>query len=183
MMQQRFTHKPKGRHPSMLFLCLLATMSLIGLSACQPKETNLPFETIEQRDTSGTGKVYESKQPGLIVIAVSEETPNLDALVTSKAQARLQSLDYNPHFVIVIFQGWKPTTRYSIQIERVTRRENTVTIYALFREPKPDEPKGDEVTSPYHLVQVQKVGTWGQQITFNLVVGDATVTSLVHRIP
>jgi len=47
-----------------LFVCILVTLA--GLSACQPKEVDLPFETIERRDASGTGQVYKDKSPGLI---------------------------------------------------------------------------------------------------------------------
>lgn len=165
----------------MIFLSVLAIS--LGLGACQPKEVDLPFETVERRDASGTGQIYQDKQPGLIVIATPEEAASLGALVTSEAQAQLQNLNYNTYFAIAIFQGRKPTTQYSVQIERITRKGNIVTIHALFKEPQPGEAKGDEVTSPYHLVQVQKVGTWEQTITFNLVVGDAIVTSLLHYIP
>lgn len=174
MIHQRFTHNLKERGLSIL--CLL--MVLI-LGACQLKETDLSFETIECQEISG----YQDKKPGLVVIAKQTEVADLDNLITREIQARLQSLNYNTYLVIGVFQGWKPTTRYSTQIERVTRRGNIVTVHALFKEPQPSEAKGDEVTSPYHLIQVQKAGTWGQTITFNLVVGDAVVTSLSHYVP
>lgn len=181
MIQPTLVHKPKGSNQFMLFLWILITLA--GLSACQPKEINLPFETIEQRDASGTGQVYKDKQPGLMIIATSKEGTKLDALVTPETRARLQNLNYNADFVIAVFQGRKPTTGYGVQIERITRQGSKVTIYAQFSEPKPDEEKAPEETSPYHLVQVQKVGTWGQRTTFNLVVGGATVTSLSHHVP
>ncbi len=174
MIHQRFTHNLKERGLSLL--CLLIVLML---GACQPKETDLPFETIERQEISG----YQDKKPGLVIIAKQTEVTSLDALVTREILLRLQTLDYDTYLVVGVFQGWKPTTRYGVQIERVTRRGNIVTIHALFREPQPGEPKGDEVTSPYHLVQVQKAETWGQTITFNLVVGDAIVTSLSHYVP
>lgn len=184
MIQPIFMHKPEGYNRYMLFLCTLGILvALAGLSACQPKEIGLPFETIEQRDASGTGQVYEDKPPDLIVVTTPEEVANLDALVTPEAQARLQSLNYDAYFVIAVFQGRKPTTGYEIQIERITRRGNIVAIHTRFQEPKPDEAKGDEVTSPYHLVRVQKTETWGQLITFNLVVGNVVVASLSHHVP
>ena len=160
-------HKPKGYSQYMLFLCILVTLA--GLSACQPKEVDLPFETIERRDASGTGQVYKDKSPGLIVIATPEEAANLDALVTPEVQVQLQSLEYDAYFVIAVFQGRKPTTGYDIQ--------------ARFSEPKPDAEKAPEETSPYHLVQVQKTGTWGQSITFSLVVDNVVVASLSHHVP
>jgi hypothetical protein len=156
---------------------------LAGLSACQPKETDLPFETIEQRDASGTGQVYKDEKPGLIVITAPEEATNLDALITSEAQARLARLSYDEYFVIAVFQGRKPTTRYGVQIERIARQGSKVTVYAQFSEPKPDEEKAPEETSPYHLIQVQKVGTWGQEVTFELIVKGSIVASVSQYIP
>ena len=92
-------------------------------------------------------------------------------------------LDYDAYFVIAVFQGRKPTTGYDIQIERITRLESKVTIQARFSEPKPDAEKAPEETSPYHLVQVQKTGTWGRSITFSLVVDNVVVASLSHHVP
>lgn len=156
---------------------------LVGLNACQSKEATLSFETIERRDASGTGQVYQDRQPGLLVITTPEEAASLDALVTPEAQAQLQSLNYDAYFVIAVFQGRKPTTGYDIEIERITRLGSKVTIYARFLEPKPNAEKAPEETSPYHLVRVQKTGTWGQSISFDLVVGDAVMTSLSHYVP
>lgn len=165
----------------MIFLSVLAIS--LGLSACQPKEIDLLFETVERRDASGTGQVYQDRQPGLMVITTPEEAASLVALVTSEAQARLQSLNYNAYFAVAIFQGRKSTTGYGVEIERITRLESKVTIYARFLEPKPNAERAPEETSPYHLVQVQKTGTWGQPITFNLIVGNVVVTSLSHYVP
>ena len=55
MIQPILIHKPKDHKQYVLFLCIL--VALIGLSACQPKEMVLPFDTIEQRDAAGTGQV------------------------------------------------------------------------------------------------------------------------------
>ena len=78
------SYRPKIYSRCMLLLYVVIT--IVGVSACQPKEFGLPFETIEKRDASGTGQVYEDKQPGLIIIAKPEEVANLDALVTPMAK-------------------------------------------------------------------------------------------------
>ncbi len=70
-----------------------------------------------------------------------------------------------------------------MEIERITRLESKVTTYARFLEPKPNAERSPEETSPYHLVQVQKTGMWGQSITFDLVEGDTVVTSLSYYVP
>jgi hypothetical protein len=167
----------------LLLLCALSTLIGLSLAACNQQEIDLVFTTIEQRDISGTGKVYEGKQPGLTIVAKSDEASNLDGLITAEAQTKLQSLGYSKYFAVAAFQGWQSTTQYGVQIERVTRSGNTVTIYAKFRVPRPEDEKGAAETSPYHLISVQKSGTWGEKITFKLIVADATVASISHDIP
>lgn len=174
-------YRPKIYSRYMLLLYVIIVMA--GLGACRPKEIDLPFEAIEQRDASGTGQVYKDEKPGLIVITALEEVANLDALITSEAQARLAGLSYDEYFVIAVFQGRKPTTGYGMRIERITRQGSAVTIYAHFSAPEPDEEKAPEETSPYCLVQVQKYGKWRQSITFNLIVDNAVVASLSQVIP
>ncbi len=156
-----------------------------GLGACKPKptEVTLPFETIEQKEWAGTDKPYESREPTLIIVSRLEEVDNLNGLISDEAMIKLQALDYDEYFALVAFQGWKPSTGYSIQVNRISRLGNTVNIYTQLHEPTPDEAKADEVTSPYHLVQVQKSGSWGQVITFNLIGGETSIVSLFHTIP
>jgi hypothetical protein len=143
------------------------------------KEAELPFETLERQEISN----YQNKEPSLVVITKPTEVNNLDDWVVQEVRTRLQTTDYNAYIVIAVFQGWKPTTRYGVQIERITRKGKVVNIYALFSEPKPGEPTGDLATSPYHLVRVQKIGAWGQTTTFNLVVNDVIIISSSHYVP
>ncbi len=172
-----------NRKKSINWLFPLMLVLLLWLSACQPKETNLPFETIEQKEWAGTDHAYEAREPGVMVVAQPEEITALNKWITEDAEAQLQKIDYKVYFVLVVFQGRKPTTGYSIQVDQLTRLEDTVNIKARFSEPKPNEEKSPEVTSPYHLVRVQKVGTWGRNITFNLNAGEVIVVSLSHSVP
>jgi hypothetical protein len=156
---------------------------LAGLSACQPKEIDLHFETIEQRDSFDSRQIQKHQSPGLIVVITPEEAALLSSLVTPTAQEQLQNLNYEAHFVIAVFQGRKPSTGYSVKIERIVREGNKVSIYAQFLEPKPDQAKADIDTLPYHLVRIQKAGKWGQEVTFELIVKGSIVASVSQYIP
>ena len=57
------------------------------------REILLPFETIENLDSSGTGEEYSDLEPGLMVIARNEDLVNLDRLVTDLAKARLTAMN------------------------------------------------------------------------------------------
>lgn len=159
--------------------------SVTGVSACKPRpnEISLPFEIIEQKDWPGTNQFYELREPGLIIISSLEDMKNLNGMITEEAKAKLQVLDYSNYFALLVLQGLKPTTGYKANVNRITRLGDTVNIYADFLGPKPDEEKAPEETSPYHLVQVQKSGIWGQEVMFNLIVNETTVVSLSHFIP
>jgi hypothetical protein len=164
------------------FLWLTIVVILMMIAACGPRETELPFEMIEQADWGNAGSAYEAKEPALVVVAQPVEADRLDDWITLHAQTYLQNLDYETYFAIVVFQGWKPTSGYNVQIDRIARRGNIINVYVQFREPKPEEAKASEATSPYHLVRVRKVGAWDQDITFNLIVDEVVVTSLSHYV-
>jgi hypothetical protein len=177
-------------YPALMAICL--TFCLVpGLAACQaistgtptPQGTVLFFETIEQQDYSGTGIMYESKNPGIIIVSGTGDANNLMGLISENSLKQLQTLDYQGYFVIATFQGWKPETGYGIQIDKVVRSGNTVNILVTLDEPKPPQHPGEIVSSPYHLVRIQKTGNWGQEITFNLMADDQLLTSAVHGIP
>jgi len=164
-------------------LLLLVLIPLLGLSACRPKEVDLPFETIEQGDWGNAGYAYEAHRPTLMVITRATEVMELDDWITLDAQTQLQALDYDAYFAVVVFQGWKATTGYKVQVDHIALSGNVINVHAQFLEPKPEEEKAPEATSPYHLVTVQRAKTWDQDITFNLVVDEVVVVSLSRHVP
>lgn len=160
--------------------------NIISATGCKlsPHETSLPFVTIENRDASGTGEYYDDFEPELMVIARNEDFLKLDQLVTDAAKTRLTTLNLEEYFVLLVFQGWKPSGGYEMKIERISRSDEAINVYAQFLEPKEDEAKTDEVTSPYHLVQVEKGSQeWNKDIAVNLIVDNNIVFSELHFIP
>jgi hypothetical protein len=148
---------------------LLLVISLV-LVACGQPAVDLPFQSIEQRPMSGTGELYEDRQPGVIVISTADGVGKLEGLITPESLVQLQALDYQKHFAIAVFQGWKPTDGFNIQIERITRAGDQVSIIAQAKERQPDLARADVVTSPYHLVVVDKLGEWNKPVSFELKV-------------
>ncbi len=178
-----FCHAGKPTLPFNVFVCIgLMLGAAFGLSACKPGPQALRFETID-RDNDVAGLPYESSKPGLIVVAQPQEVDSLTGLINENARVNLQTLDYSDYFALLVLQGRKPSGGYKTNITRVTRSENTVTINVEFMEPRPDEEKIAVETFPYQLIQVRKIGTWGQEITFNLIMGQARVVSVSRFIP
>jgi len=146
------------------------------LSACGPREIELPFETIEQSNYSLR---YEERKPGLVIIANEDEIDQLTGFVTPRALSQLQELDYDKYFAVVAFLGWHHKVHEGIRIERIIRQNNLLFIHAQVGELTGK----DAISSPYHIVKVQKVGRWSTIIKFALVVEETTVASQSHYIP
>jgi hypothetical protein len=131
---------------------------LAGMTACGSRETELPFETIERRDQSGSGREWEAREPGLMVISVLEDSAQADDLFTEEAQAQLREVDLDVYFVVAAFLGRQGRGHEGIDIERVVRRGENVLVYV-----QAGNPTGDLMeTSPYHLVKVRRYAVRSQ---------------------
>ncbi len=169
----------RRRQTACLLIILLFAYLITG---CSKKDNNLPFTTIElNASTSGTGKYYESIEPGLILILQTDDVINLDGMVTRDSERKLQKLDFKKDFALLVFQGLEPNLGYGVQITSIKRQANIVNIYAQFREP--GSIAQPAISSPYHLVKIKKVGNWGREITFQVVVDGKAVDTSSHFIP
>ncbi len=167
------TYRTTYQHCTIIVLLLL---TILGLSACRPKEVELPFENIELYQYSPK---YEQKEPGLMIITSAEEANEADGWVTVDALEQLQEMDYETHFAIIAFLGWQPTGHEGIRIERIVRMNNNVSIFAQIGRRLGD----DVVTSPYHLIKVTKTGHWDAVITFSLIASGTTIVTTSQQVP
>ncbi len=165
------TAKFKWKISYLLFMVLV-----LLLGACTPQEEELPFETIERADYS---QRYEDREPGLVIVTNVDEVNQLDGWISPKAVEELRGMDYDGYFAVIAFLGWQPTGHEGIRIERVVRQGDTVSIYALVGRPTGET----RISSPYHLVKIQKTGRWGTSINFALVVEEVTVAPQSHYVP
>jgi len=159
-----------------LYILLLPMLLMLLLSACGPQEVELLFNTIEQADYSPK---YEDKEPSLVIIASVDEANRLNGWISPEALEQLREIDYKRSFAVVAFLGWQSTGHEGIRIERVVRQGNAVSIYAQVGRPTGET----RISSPYHLIKIQKTGRWGTNVDFALVVDGTTVASQSHRIP
>jgi hypothetical protein len=135
------------------FLCLALPVVLAVITACGPKPTGLPFETIELFDHS-----QYSGPPRAILVTNQQEIGKLNGLVSQKAIDRLAELDFQQYFAIAVFRGRQATSGYDTIIERVARQGNKIVIYAQFWEPSPYYEVQEAATSPYHVIKVRRDG-------------------------
>ncbi len=186
----------QNRISTLIYRLLILFCLANGLVACTPRlqETATPtvtdeiealsFETIDLQEAPHTGRQqYRSQEPGVVIISQLDDIHIMDGWISIKSVDKLQSTDFDEHFVLAAFYGEKGGTGYNIQVVRVVRIKNTVNIDALFTEPLPDLEIPAVYTSPYHLIKIQKSGAWGEEITFNLYSGEMLVASVIEEIP
>jgi hypothetical protein len=157
--------------------CLAIFVICPGLIGCRPKETELPFETIEHRESAGV--IWEAKEPELMIMSTPEDLAQINDLFTKDAQAQLRAMDFDTYFAIASFLGRQGDSHEGIQIERAVRRGDAISVYVHVGKPGMFE----IVSSPYHLVKVRKEGTWDRKIEFELFLDGTSATSVSHFVP
>lgn len=164
---------------------VLLGLLLFVITACQPQEGKLPFETIAQGDGFYTGRGYGGEEPNLLIITGLNEvdSPGLDVEFPPELADQLRQLDYDRFFAILVLQGLKHQGGYSITVQRVVRQDDRVNVHAEFTKPEPGTRRIQAFTSPYHLIAVSKQGEWGQQFRFVLIADSEEVAETSHFIP
>lgn len=151
------------------FLSLIVlSLALVMLDGCrqQSAEVGLSFETIEQDWHPPLGKnLWSGHEPKLLVIAGEGDLVEAGNFVSGGATAALSSLDFTQYVAVLAFQGWLPEFYNGFNIERIVRRGRDIDIFAELGITH----GGAAVSSPYHLVRVEKEGgKWQGDFTFRL---------------
>lgn len=117
-----------------------------------PAGISLAFVTIDQVDDS-MWPVYEGEACLFVARDANELTAFLDYL-PGETQARLVTTDFDNSFVLAVFRGIVPGHRYQVTIQAVRVHEGVVSVTAVTE--IPTTLIEGEVTSPYHVVQVEQ---------------------------
>ncbi len=166
-------------------IAMLLGLLLLAITACQPQEEKLPFETIAQGDGFFTGRSYGGEEPNLLIITEPNEvdSPGLDVEFPSELANQLRHLDYDRFLAVLVLQGLKHQGGYSVTVQQIVRRDDRVNVYVEFTSPEPGTRRIQAFTSPYHLVVVSKEGKWGRQIKFILISDSEPVAEAAYFIP
>jgi len=159
------------------FITLTTTLLFIFVVACQPQPltpqpltpppvTELPFETVAQ-DEWGVNDEMDA-EPQLVLLTTADDLTNIKDLVNEEDFANLQQVDFQDYFVVALFRGWRPSSNYQTIIERITRRNDALTVEAQFWEPSPKWASAAAITSPYHIVKIAKDGLEPAQLELTL---------------
>lgn len=143
--------------PSILWHPLLILAMGIILFGCQTnkmiaEETIIPFETIEKKEHAGTGDYYEAAGPKLFIIADVNDVIELGNTISISAQTDLQNLDFEKYVAFIVFRGKVPDI-VDVEIQKITQKENELTIHSTLFRRDPNLAHPDTVLSPYHIIK------------------------------
>jgi hypothetical protein len=94
--------------------------------------------------------------PALLLVFDSQGLKNINTLVSEADRSLVQTIDFEKQYLLGAFWGVQPAGGYSITIDHVYINGDELVVEVLLQENDPEFPKIDAVTSPYHLVTVEK---------------------------
>ena len=200
-MQARNTKQPEG-HPtfeysekpddvrsiflkSLKWLIVLLTICCTGCTGPTLTSGGLPFSTIEQKsDPAYIGQQqYFALEPGILVFYNEESALAQGDLFSEDARLELKRVNYRTHFVLAVFQGWKPSAGFGVEINQLVAENGGVVVGASFRLPENGAVAGGAVTSPYHLIRVRRPAADLESLPFQLEVAGEVLAVFPNPTP
>jgi hypothetical protein len=141
--------------------CLLLLMLGIFLSsaliACTG-ENGVEREGKELKfDTVSKGFYSAQAEEEFFVIKDKDGFNQLLALIEKdNADAVDKGIDFSAEIIIGVFLGEKPTGGYDIEITGVLEKGNYIEVLYKVAEPDPDEMVIQSITSPYHIIKLER---------------------------
>lgn len=119
---------------------VIAALALVGCGTVTPAQSGIPF--------TEHGSTQQSSYDGAPRVAVAADPASLGlGQLASPDKGRLY---------IAVFAGSQRTGGYGIRVVRVDRAGDTLTVRAMFSSPAPDAFTIQVLTSPAHLVSIDR---------------------------
>jgi hypothetical protein len=161
-------------------------------NATQPIETGtvLPFTTVAKGEHFSASPRPEKSV--LVIITSEQEIDSQLLQVTGVAPQpgsiaqpfeQVRQIDFDRFFTILVLQGKQASGGYEVTVQQITRRGNQVQVQAEFVSPAPGQIVTAEITDPYHLIAVEKSGSWKQEVRFELIDNGKVIVEAMHFIP
>ncbi len=137
----------------LLILALLSVFSIFGLvNVCFASEQEIEFKIFDKGDVSGyCEEAYFVVKNEADWVRVWEK----HTFIREPKELPL-AVDFSVNFVVCAFMGQRPTTGYSIDVERVWTDGKHVFVEVLKRRPPKGFAVDEMITCPYVMVLIQK---------------------------
>jgi hypothetical protein len=146
---------------------------------------DLSFETLANENS---GLSYVSEDPHLVILSEAADItkPFAEIKIPADVVEKLQQVDYQKHFVIIVLRGLVGgiNRHYKIDILQVAQTPGKVEVFTHFGQPGPYEADLQATSSPYHMIAVNKdKGRWSRDIQISLYNDGKEVVQLDHFVP
>ena len=108
----------------------------------------VPFKTLDRGDTGGVDR------PSTVVIRTASQWKSLSHDLAPNVKPA--PVDFTKSTVIGVFLGTRPTGGFSVQITGIERQGKELIVTWLEKKPGRDDMVTQVLTSPYHLVTIDK---------------------------
>jgi len=118
----------------------------------------VPWDTIAFYDDAQTNykATREEDRPRLSVITHQEEIGSVKAWIRDEHLPLIQNVDYNQFIVLIIFSGYRYENEQGIEINKIAKNGNEVTLLVSFTEPAEGVARGQIITSPYLILEIYR---------------------------
>lgn len=130
----------------------MALLCLLPFLASAASESTLAFSTLARGDTSGV------IAPTYLAIRSREAWQTLWAQHVMGSPSALPIVDFSREIVLAVFAGERPTGGYEIVITTVEAGSGGLLVTYSETGPPPGSFLTQQLTHPYHLVRVPRVG-------------------------
>lgn len=170
-----------------ILVFLILGWCLIILTSCQREDEIVPFNTlVTSADRSDISLQYRENRPTLFIISSRGEGAEYEGELLaphSEPAAQVRQLDYSENIAVLLVGEYGLTTGHRINIERITRQGDKITINTEIVGPEPETVYVDALVAPYHLISIPKTESWGEMILFEFVISGEVAATATHFIP
>jgi len=142
-----------------IIIVAVTALLLIGMPALlsasrKPEGEQVAYDIAEE----GTNMEYQNKKPDIVVIQDATKFRDLHTKIhrTKLPAPSVPMVDFGTHFVVFLTYGEQPSAGYFVQVRSVVKRDDTVVIKTLLKEPPQDSYQAQAVTHPYVFVTVPR---------------------------
>jgi hypothetical protein len=151
---------------ALLIPCLLIPVLLFA--GGKSREDQVDFDIVED----GTQMEYQNKDPDIVIFHDPTRFRDFHSRIHRRTVPRPETpeVDFDTYFVVFLTYGEKPSAGYFIQVRSVLRRDNTVAVRTLLKEPAQDSFQAQTLTHPYIFIEIPREEF--MRIEWSTVVGE-----------
>lgn len=153
-------------------------------NAATTEVQELHFTTVEQ----STGS-YSEAEPKLFLVQSQNQLDQLWNMYISGNVLNptpAPQIEFRSHFVVAAFAGQKNTGGYSFGITEMNTNAQSgtsdIAVYATLKSPAPDTFVTQALTSPYHVVQVERQTNFKFEDVYMILADDVIQTTQIVPI-